>query len=296
MKNFICDDLKETFYTEMAIDAVENKDNGYTKSQQYGFVDKYVTNVKTEQIAREIGKPRGVYVTIDVRKKCLNENEKSTLIKIVGNAIKDMSIYSGGIKKNILVVGLGNGGLVADSLGPEVANRVKVTRNIIKEGTGDRFLKSLASVAPSVYGKTGIESFDVVKGIVTQIKPDLVIAVDTLCTSKVGRIGNSFQLSTAGIEPASGVNGGRTGLNYSTLKVPTLAIGVPLVAKLDKVLYNAFSNYDSKRGSSTDAAKYAETLIENNLSGLIVTPKEIDFLTENTAQIIASAINFAAFG
>ena len=296
MKNFVYGDKKDAFYTEMAIDCIEKKNNDFTKTQQLGFVEKFVTNIKTEQIAKELGKPRGVYVTIDVKKSSLNDSDKNFLIKVLGNSIKDMSIYSGGVKKNILIVGLGNGGLVADSLGPEAAGRVKVTRNIIKEGMNSRFLKSLASVAPNVYGKTGIESFDVVKGIITQIKPDLVIAIDTLCTSKVGRIGKSFQLSTAGIEPASGVNGGRTGLNFSTLKVPTLAIGVPLVAKLDKVIFNAISSYDLKMKRETDAGKFSQILVESNLPGLIIAPKEIDVLTDWAANIIAEAINYAAFG
>ncbi|MCI5818994.1 MAG: GPR endopeptidase [Acidaminococcus sp.] len=288
--------MNTNFYNEIAIDTLENSANAYTQKRNMEFIEKTVTNIKTEQTAKELDKPKGVYVTFDVKKSFLTESDKKFLVKAIGNAIKEMSLYSGGVKKNILVVGLGNGGLVADCFGPKVSERVTVTRSKIQNGYGGRYLKSLAAIAPNVYGVTGVESFDVVKGIVGQIKPDMVIAIDTLCTSKVSRIGKSFQLSTAGIEPASGVGGGRTGLSFSTLKVPTLAIGVPLVAKLDKVIFRAVSSYDEKRGETFNAAKYAETLVENNLPSLIIAPKEIDFLVDSTADIVASAINFAAFG
>lgn len=215
-----------------------------------------------EALSRKIGKPRGKYVTVE--SDAAIENDRR-IFQRLSRAIADVLGELAGKAERPLTVGLGNRLLTADALGSLVLDRL-----IVENEKGDVTMRSLA---PGVVGTTGIESYDVIRGVVDIVKPDLVIAVDSLCAAKIGRIGTSFQLSDAGITPGSGVKNARKQLNYDSLGVKVISVGVPMVVYSSTIL----------------AEGGAGNPWENDM---VVTPKDVDVLVENCAEIISDAINF----
>lgn len=169
--------------------------------------------------------------------------------------------------ENVLVVGLGNRHINADSLGAKVVKNIIVTRHIDKLTK----LKKVSAIAPSVLGLTGIESFDIVSSIVMSIKPDLVIAIDSLCATSFTRLGCSFQINDAILIPGGGVKNKRKQFDKSTLNCNFLSIGVPLV-----IYANTFLSSPKK-----------------SLNNLVVTIKDIEYVSNTAANIISYAINMA---
>ena len=182
------------------------------------------------------------------------KNEVSTS---VGKELKRLLKSVGVTKKGlILTVGVGNQGMTVKS-----------------RGRG-----RLAGLAPGVGGVTGIDSFDVVKGVTDRLKPAAVIAVDTLSARNATRLKSVVQLSTDGLVPGSGVGNAKRALG-----VPVIALGVPLVIEALDI---------RTEGDPTPVSKEVRTTLE----GLVVTVKEIDLAVEDFAEVIGHAINFAVHG
>ncbi|MDE5616435.1 MAG: GPR endopeptidase [Clostridia bacterium] len=206
-------------------------------------------------LSRQCGKKEGLYLTLTPNAHTL----PSTLCDVLQNCIKKLIRECGVTDGRILVVGLGNENVVVDALGNEVVKRIR---------TGGKAF-NMSAIAPKVADITGIKSFDIVKAIVDHHKPSLVIAIDTLATGYLHRLGNCYQLTTAGICPGGGVNNPQPCLNRNTLSVPVVAIGVPLIISVGSILGNADSEY----------ARYT------------LTPRDVDSLVRNCAEVIASALN-----
>ena len=204
--------------------------------------------------ARRLGKAEGKYITVEADADPYN----AELVEELADGITETS----GRAEKVLVVGLGNPHLTADMLGNLVTDRIE---------TGEK----IKALRPSVTGVTGIESFDVVKGVCDVIKPDVVIAVDSLASATVSRIGRAFQICSSGITPGSGVGNHRIRLCYETLGVKVVSIGVPLVVYASTIV-------EEGGGKSTSA-----------LGELIVTPKDIDYLVDRCAEVISKALNTA---
>ena len=177
-------------------------------------------------------------------------------------------------ESKILAVGLGNDKITADSLGSRVVDKLFVTSHLMREmGTRVRY-GNLCAVKPSVSGVTGIESFDMISAAARTVKPDLIVAIDTLSCGKSERLGRTIQMTDNGIEPGAGVDNAKKKLSFETLKTPVLAIGVPFVIYVRTIL--------SESGI---------TKADPALSSLVVTAKDIDFLIEDYSDVIARAIN-----
>lgn len=208
--------------------------------------------------SRKTGKREGKYLTVSPTR----ENSADSVRGVIKNAIKKLLRFCGVHEGKLLIVGLGNENAVVDALGNEVTKRIR---------TGGNRSYSLASIAPKVEGVTGIKSFEIVKAVVDSQHPDAVIAVDTLATSKIERLGNCYQLTTAGICPGGGVNNPQPCLDKNTLSVPVVAIGVPLIISVGSIV----SSFGKKAG-------YAHYML---------TPRDVDALTGDCARIIADAVN-----
>ncbi len=223
-------------------------------------------SVLNENGEKEIGKPVGTYITVDVP-----------------SFVNDTDIFDGRLKKisdilknllpaecdNVLVAGLGNMDITADALGPKTNSYVLATRHIssdLRREMGFENLKSVSTVRTGVLGETGIESAEIIKGIVNVINPSCVIAVDALASSSAERLGTTVQLSDTGIFPGSGVGNHRFEISEKTLGVPVVSIGIPTVV-------------------STGVIKGA------NDNSMFVTPREIDKVTEQGAKLIGMSIN-----
>lgn len=270
-------------------------------------------NIKVERVRitnengeKAIGKPIGNYITIDVRKlKIAQDEDIEKAAGILANELKkvvDMHIDNQG---EVLVVGLGNIYVTPDSLGPKVINEIEVTRHIIKylpqyveEGT-----REVSAVSPGVLGTTGIETVEILKGIVDNVKPKLVIVIDALASRSIERISSTVQISDTGIVPGAGVGNTRNEISIKTLGIPVIAIGIPTVVEtavlvndsldlfIEKLQDEAKSNdYLNNLKQEDNYEEIREVLVPNDYN-LIVTPKEIDDLIENMKDIVAKGIN-----
>ncbi|MDR0426290.1 MAG: GPR endopeptidase [Clostridiales bacterium] len=241
-------------------------------------IDEYITRtdvVLDAKAAARYHKPEGVYTTIesDVVLKGDTDGYKR-LTEALRDALREFT----GMSDNCLVVGLGNPNMTADALGSGVSKRIAVTRNLPTEAGEDGARpKGISTICPNVLGVTGIESFDIVKGVVERVKPALVLVVDSLCAAATERIAAAFQICSAGITPGSGVSNFRFRLDEQSLGVKVVSLGVPLVVYAATIVREA-------AGASDINEKFAK---------MIVTPKDIDLIVEDCAEIIAGAINGA---
>lgn len=181
----------------------------------------------------------------------------------------------------ILVAGIGNGGMTADSLGTKSLSSVIATEQHYPFKGVMRGLGRIACIAPGVAGMTGINSYDIIESISERVGAKAVIAIDTLSCRQVSRLGSVIQLTDGGIAPGSGVGRKTSELTRKTLGIPVIAVGVPLVI----YARNIVAEYSFK---SADAV--------NELGELVVTVKDIDFISDIYADIIGHAINFAVHG
>ena len=281
-------------------------------------------DVLNENGAKTVSKDIGKYITIKVEDiKYLEEEEKQLSIKEISSKIKELvKIEENQIKEesnnknygSVMIVGLGNIYVTPDALGPKVVKYVDITRHYLKftDGLIDKNTREISAIAPGVLGTTGIETSEVIFSIVDKIKPNFIIAIDSLASGSVDRLGNTIQLSNTGITPGAGVKNKREGLNKETLKVPVIAIGVPTVVDMatitneaiDKLIdstetgYEEFYNNAEKTNNGAISLLKKEgryNMIANVLDteNYIVTPKEIDEIVDIVSEIIASSINVA---
>ena len=249
---------------EFAKDIRSDYENDFLK-RTYVQVDK--------DFSAQTGKAMGDYITLEscVVKKGMRPNFKAVAAELA-KAIKEL--MQG---KSVLIVGLGNPDITADSLGKRVLGRVMITRHLKLPPSA----LTVSGICPNVLGVTGIESFDIVKGVVMRTKPDCVLVVDSLAGAATTRIASAFQVSNAGITPGSGVSNHRARLDVKSLGCTVVSVGVPLVVYASTIIEDAYG------GNADD--------YDREIANMIVTPKDIDLYVEDCAQIIASAINLAFF-
>ena len=300
--------------------ATERRDIYQKVSKQVGEIDGIEStkeevneNIKVERVKitnengeKAIGKPIGNYITIDIKKlKIAMEEEIEQAANTLSNELKKILDEHVDKQGEILVVGLGNIYVTPDSLGPKVINEIDVTRHIInylpqyvEEGT-----RMVSAIAPGVLGTTGIETVEILKGIVDNIHPKLVIVIDALASRSIERISSTVQLSDTGIVPGAGVGNTRSEISIKTLGIPVIAIGIPTVVEtavlvndsldlfIEKLQDEAKSNdYLNKLKEEDNYEEIKEALMPKDYN-LIVTPKEIDDLIENMKEVVAIGIN-----
>ena len=253
-----------------------------TKQRAEGYPVTRV-DILDERGEQALGKPRGTYRTIDLTTFWQRRSDFfERAVRAVGGQLKDLLPGNG----PVLVVGLGNGAMTPDAIGPLAADSVLVTRHLIaampKHFSGFR---PVAVFRTGVLGTTGVESAEAVRGLVEQVQPALVIAIDALASRRVGRVCTTVQLSDTGIIPGSGVGNHRAALNQETLGVPVFSIGIPTVV---------------------DAATLAADLLEesgimdidgdklrSSQQNLMVTPRDIDQQVRDLGKVVGYGINWA---
>lgn len=271
-----------------------------------------VTWVKilNEKGSKTMGKPIGNYITIESQ---LMKQNSITLHEDIIKIMADKLVKLTQLKDDtsILVVGLGNWNITPDALGPKVVSKILVTRHLLQNIPEeiDNSVRMVSAISTGVMGITGMETGEIVKGIVQNVKPDLVIAIDALAARKTSRINTTIQISDTGISPGSGVGNTRMALNQKTLNIPTIAIGVPTVVDaatmvndtMDKILDEM--SVQAKKGSEfynmlksiNEDEKYSLILdiLEPYSGNMFVTPKEVDAVIDGLADIIGNALNIA---
>ncbi|WP_028610348.1 GPR endopeptidase [Paenibacillus harenae] len=278
------------------------EDNGITITQ---------LQVQNEQGSQAIGKMQGHYVTIEV--PGLRNGDTGLQDRVATHFAKHFEAFLERLSipksARVLIVGLGNWNVTPDALGPLVVENVMVTRHffeLMPDQVADGY-RPVSAVAPGVLGITGIESSEIVHGIVEKTKPDLLIAIDALASKAVERVNTTIQIADTGIHPGSGIGNKRKGLTQDILGVPVIAIGVPTVVYASTIVNNTLemmrSHIEQQNGNTNQILGLVNQMAENErlqlvkevLSplghDLLVTPKEIDEFIEDIANVIASGLN-----
>lgn len=282
------------------IDGIENA-NKIIKDIEISKVK--ITN---ENGANAIGKPVGNYITLDVKEiKNADEERIEEIAEIMADELRTVIGEHVSDTDDILVVGLGNRYVTPDALGPKVVPEIEVTRHILEympkimpEDT-----RPVSAISPGVLGITGIETMEILNGIVQNIKPKMLIVIDALATRKLERISSSIQIADTGIVPGAGVNNARKEISINTLGIPVIAIGIPTVVDLATITNDCINifieNLQQKAMSNStlnelkekdNYEEIKEALIPKDYN-MIVTPKEIDKLIDNMSEIVARGIN-----
>lgn len=239
-----------------------------------------ITRVKieTENGAKALGKPIGTYLTLEAPELLApDEGSHREVSEVLAEQLRGL------LKENVesvLIVGLGNREVTPDALGPEVVGNLYITRHILREygeyAFPDKKVAAISGIVPGVMAQTGMETLEIIKGIINETKPQLVIAIDALAARSVKRLGRTIQLADTGINPGSGVGNHRKGLNEESLGVPVIAIGVPTVVDAATIVYDVCQDVDK---------------IPNGIVGMFVTPKNIDETVKNLSYTISEALN-----
>ena len=255
---------------------------------------------------KPFGKKRGNYITLDIQKmNILTEEEMENIAQSLAKEIKQLVENKIQSKEDILIVGLGNEEVTPDALGPNVVKNIEVTRHIIQYLPQyiDENARPVSAIAPGVLGTTGIETVEIIKGVVDNVKPKLLIVIDALASRSIERISSTIQLSDTGIVPGAGVGNKRKEITQDSLGIPVIAIGIPTVVEtaivvndaldlfIEKLQEEAKSNDTLNRLKEEDNYETIKEALLPKDYNFIVTPKEIDDLIANMSKIVALGIN-----
>lgn len=312
--NFKTDMADERVDTYKRVNNLTEIDGVKVESKNDEIVTTTTVDVLNENGATALSKEIGKYITMEIKDiKYLEEKDKNKIINTLSNEIKNL--IGEDKTKSILVVGLGNIYVTPDSLGPKVVQSVDITRHLINfaKDLVEPDTRSVSVLSPGVLGTTGIETSEIITSVCNEIKPDIVIAIDSLASSSINRLGTTIQLSNTGITPGAGVRNKREGINQNILNVPVIAIGVPTVVdmatitseaidKMVEVTTQKIENGDNNVSKEqiervinifNDDNKY--NMIANVLDtdNFIVTPKEIDDVIQIVSDLISSGINMS---
>lgn len=284
--------------------------NGIETEEEEIDKDIEISRVKitNENGENAIGKKKGVYITIDLKDFKLADDDKiQKSAEVLSNELKGIVKNHIGDKDDILVVGLGNIYVTPDSLGPKVINEIDVTRHILKYLPQyiDENTRPVTAISPGVLGTTGIETTEILKGIVDNVKPKLLIVIDALASRSIDRISSTIQIADTGIIPGAGVGNTRKEISENTLGVPVIALGIPTVVEsavlvndcldllIEKLQNEAKSNVFLNQLKEQDNYENIKDVLNPQDYNMIVTPKEIDKLIENMKDVVARGINMS---
>ena len=271
-----------------------------------------VTTVKieTENGAKVMRKPVGTYITMEAPNMAVPDEDYHD--EISGELAKFLARF---IKKDkedfsVLVVGLGNRKVTPDALGPYVVDNLNITRHIVKEygkyAMGEENVHLVSAIVPGVMAQTGMETVEIIKGIVRETKPDMMIAVDALAARSSKRLNRTIQITDTGINPGSGVGNHRNAITKDTVGIPVVAIGVPTVVDAATIVNDTMENLilalessETLRGvgvvmqgyNAAEKYELVKELISPHLNGLFVTPKDIDETVKRISYTISEALN-----
>jgi len=285
----------------------------HTSSEEKDGIRISIVDITSEEGSRAIGKLPGHYITLEVPELRRKDSGLQDRVATVFAQEFESFLHKLNIGPNakVLIIGLGNWNVTPDALGPIVVENIMVTRHYFElmPGQVSPGYRPVSAVAPGVLGITGIETSEIVQGIVEKSRPDLVIAIDALASRSLERVNTTIQIADSGIHPGSGIGNKRKGLTLETLGVPVIAIGVPTVVYASTIVNNAFDmmhhHFRQQTSNTGQILGLLDNMQENerlelvrevlNPLGhdLLVTPKEIDQFIEDIANIIASGLNAA---
>ncbi|MCM1465463.1 MAG: GPR endopeptidase [Bacteroidales bacterium] len=266
----------------------------YYKEKEDIRVTKVV--IDTKNAAKTMGKPMGTYVTMeapamvepdDGYHKEISDCFAEELLRMIPDIEKELSV---------LVVGLGNREVTADALGPQVVDNLFITRHVVKAyGTAAyncSRMNLVSSIEPGVMAKTGMETAEIVKGVIEQTLPDVLIVVDALAARSTKRLNRTIQISNTGIQPGSGVGNHRNALTQESLGVPVIAVGVPTVVDAATIVGDALEKITGDN-LNLNSIRYHHEMAFAELNNMYMTGKDIDAVIKRVSFTVSEGINMA---
>lgn len=322
---------KYTIRTDLAMEQKERFESDHVEVSGVVLEEEYdeekeikITTVKieTENGAKMMGKPVGTYLTLEVPDMAsaddgyhreISETLAGFLEKYVENeeTKKEHSKEKG---CSILAVGLGNREVTPDALGPYVVDQLNITRHMVQEygryGVEEES-RIVSAIVPGVMAQTGMETAEIVQGVVKETKPDMILVIDALAARSSKRLNRTIQISDAGIRPGAGVGNHRSVITKETMGIPVIAIGVPTVVDAATIVNDTMENFIAALETSENlkgvgvvlqgynsAEKYelVKELIAPHLNGMFVTPKDIDETIRRISYTVSEALNLLFSG
>ena len=321
---------KYTIRTDLAMEQKERFESDHVEVSGVVLEEEYdeekeikITTVKieTENGAKTMGTPVGTYLTLEAPNLAAGDEGYHREISetLAGFLAEYMQDENKGKEQrdrySVLVVGLGNREVTPDALGPYVVDQLNITRHIVQEygkyAIEEENGRSVSAVVPGVMAQTGMETAEIIKGIVQETSPDLIMVIDALAARSTKRLNRTIQISDAGIHPGAGVGNHRSAITKDTMGIPVIAIGVPTVVDAATIVNDTMENFiaaletsDSLRGvgvvlqgyNSAEKYELVKELISPHLNGMFVTPKDIDETIRRISYTISEALNILFSG
>ena len=290
--------------TDLALETTERFAQGHVEIRGVEIQEDYneekdirttVVWIRTENGAKAMGKPQGHYITIEAPNLSIpDEDYHREVSEEVAKHLRHLIDLE--TEKSILVVGLGNQALTADSLGPHVVENLHITRHVIREyglkGMGEEKMHQTSGIVPGVMAQTGMETSEIVEGVVSETKPDVVIAIDALAARSVKRLNRTIQITDTGIHPGSGVGNHRIGLTEENLRVKVIGIGVPTVVDAATIVHDSMAHLLDALDEA-EQKEFLEEMISPHLHSMFVTPKDVDETVKYLSFTISEGLNLA---
>ncbi len=288
--------------TDLALEARESITEADSELRGVRVEEYYLENediqvtkvmIDTKNAAKAMGKEMGIYVTMEAPALIEpDEDYHREISECLANELLDIMPF-GNKELSVLVIGLGNREVTADALGPQVVDNLFITRHVVKEyGTAAYNCKKMnlvSSMEPGVMAKTGMETAEIVKGVVEQTKPDVLLVIDALAARSTRRLNRTIQITNTGIQPGSGVGNHRNALTQEELGIPVIAVGVPTVVDAATIVGDALKKWMDDEADK----KFDSRLAFAELNNMYMTGKDIDAVIKRVSFTISEGINIA---
>ena len=288
--------------TDLAVETSEKRPDGkeisglFVEKEKRGE-DITITKVRieTQKAAKTMGKPRGTYISIEADQMMEEDSDYHREIsEIFSEQLKNFlpKQYQ---KKKILVIGLGNREVTPDALGPKVIDQLFITRHLLEE-FGKYMVEleeccSISGIVPGVMAQTGMETVEILQGVVTQTKPDIVIAVDALAARSIKRLNRTIQITDTGIIPGSGVGNYRNAITKEHLGIPVIAVGIPTVVDAATIVADFCTGLMENKQELEEMEETVRGMIPPKLNAMYVTSKDIDEAVNRLSYTISEGLN-----
>lgn len=254
-----------------------------------------VVRIESEEGAKIMGKPQGTYITLEAPNMSdEDEDYHREISEELARHIKQLLPKKEEL--HVLVVGLGNHNITPDALGPNVIDNLQITRHIIREYGKEMYenvnIAHVSGLVPGVMAQTGMETLEILKGVVKETSPDLMIVIDALAARSIKRLNRTIQITDTGINPGSGVGNHRNGLTKESLGIPVIGIGVPTVVDAATIIYDSMSHL-LEALEENEKEEFLGDVISPGLQSMFVTPKDVDETVKRLGFTISEGLNIA---
>ena len=281
--------MRLSFRTDLAVEAIENHKTAaalphvrQSDRTLEGFAVHEV-RILSEDAAREIGKPQGRYLTLELDALIRREEDAfPRACKALSTLLRELLPHPN--DGPVLIAGLGNRMITPDAIGPQTADHVIATRHLVAQSPAIfADWRPVSALAPGVLGQTGVETGEVICGVLDRVRPAAVIAVDALAAGRLSRLLRTVQLADTGITPGAGVGNARAALNKETLGVPVIAVGVPTVVDGATLAHEI----------SSQLGQPACEALDDLSQPVMITTRDIDREVADISRMIGYAVNMA---